>query len=66
MKVYAVVFSNYDPPEVGGLYEAREDAEAEAERLNAEMDWDPWEVVEWTVTPRVSRGAADRLDEVMG
>ena len=52
MKVYAVVFSNYDPPEVGGLFEAREDAEREAKRRNDETDWSPWNVQEWTVTPR--------------
>lgn len=47
--VYAVVFSNYAPPELESLWFDEADAEAEADRLNeADRSW-MWDVRTMTV-----------------
>lgn len=53
MKVYAVVFSNYEPAEVESLWETMEDAEARASALGS-----PWEAQEWDVQRRSAVGSA--------
>jgi hypothetical protein len=42
--VYAVVYSNYHPPEVDSLWRNKEDAEAQADRLGS-----PFSVRQWVV-----------------
>ncbi len=43
-RVYAVVFSNYEPAEVNSLWWSKAKAAKRAEELG-----DMWEVVRWTV-----------------
>lgn len=45
--VYVVVFSNYDPAEVGGIFRIKANAEKRAEKLNEGAEWQAWEVQEW-------------------
>lgn len=55
MKIYAVVFSNYEPAEMDSLHCTREGAEKACDEANAEWrvrsphEGGPWRVAEWTV-----------------
>lgn len=55
MKVYAVIYSNYEPAEVAAQYDNPEAAERHAEALN-ERDDDGWRVVPWEVASRYEPG----------
>lgn len=44
MKVWVVIFSNYEPSEVDSLWRTKESAEKRAEELG-----DMWDAVEWEV-----------------
>lgn len=46
LTVYAVVYSNYDPPETDSIYATRELACARAKQLNERDDTGMWEVME--------------------
>jgi hypothetical protein len=55
--VYAVVFSNYEPPEVAALYDNVAAAEAHADALDDDGDW---RVVRWHVASRYGAEAPAR------
>jgi len=64
-EVWAVVYSNYDPPEVGAIYTSEAAAQADADSRG-----DPWEVLPWHVRREyerpISRDAADRMGRAIG
>lgn len=49
LDVWAVVFGNYEPAEVAGLFDTEAEAEAEADRRNEQDDSDMWRVLCWPV-----------------
>ena len=47
--VWAVVFGNYEPPEIDSLWTTEARAEERAQELNRESDNPRWGVMGWTV-----------------
>lgn len=60
--IWAVVFSNYEPPEVNSLWLDEVEAQKEADRKNAEYDCSSWRVEKMEVQ-REWREAADATEE---
>lgn len=49
LKVFAVVYSNYDPAEVDSLWTTETEANKRRAELNAETDTGIWKVTPWLV-----------------